>query len=254
MRDYRLNLKPRLKRRCRGDLCNMSCRVDTFRKFRSHARLPGALATTHITYDTQSYYSSAPASIRLVRNHPRERPHRRRHQQRRDQRDDSDCREQRRQRKGLVQARHLTAQIIADRGREKPYAHHEPRDACRCEPRHGAEADGTQAQLTDGVQQINQREPHRTHAHAIRGASRMMYSELSDCHQLAGNARPAISLRVLRCAKRLSVDPACSNRDQNTVAAMNSTVMAMSCLRSAALHVPARNSHMKKPSVTSRSR
>src|SRR5688572_9369172 len=55
-----------------------------------------------------------------------------------------------------------------------------------------------------------------THIHAKTGARIIRNSEFSDWNQLLGNGRPIISVRVLRSAKRLSVEPACSNTDQNS--------------------------------------
>ena len=52
-----------------------------------------------------------------------------------------------------------------------------------------------------------------------------MNSALSDCNQLLGNAQPRTTLRVLRSAKRLSVEPACSKTDQKIAAARKKTPM-----------------------------
>jgi hypothetical protein len=46
----------------------------------------------------------------------------------------------------------------------------------------------------------------------------MMNSEFNDWNQLLGNSRPRRTFAVLRSAKRLSVDPACSIADQKSAA------------------------------------
>ena len=51
----------------------------------------------------------------------------------------------------------------------------------------------------------------------------MRKNEFIDWNQLLGKSEPEDLLRVLRSANRLSVDPACSNTDQNSDAARNST-------------------------------
>ena len=61
--------------------------------------------------------------------------------------------------------------------------------------------------------------PSRTQSTAKTGANRMMKSGGSDWYQLAGKPWPRIELSVLRSAKRLSVEPACSKAIQNTDAA-----------------------------------
>src|SRR2546421_12042766 len=76
------------------------------------------------------------------------------------------------------------------------------------------------------------RRPSRTHIHANTGASAMMKSELTDWYQLLGKSQPRIELRVLRSARRLSVDPACSNSDQKSAAAMKHTPSANTSVRS----------------------
>ena len=50
-----------------------------------------------------------------------------------------------------------------------------------------------------------------------------MKNELTLWNQLLGNGRPNTSVRVLRSANRLSVEPACSNTDQKSAEAKNST-------------------------------
>ena len=62
-----------------------------------------------------------------------------------------------------------------------------------------------------------------THTHARIGAKMIRKNEFIDWNQLLGNAKPRNVLSVLRSAKRFSVDPACSNTDQNSAAARNST-------------------------------
>ena len=64
-----------------------------------------------------------------------------------------------------------------------------------------------------------------THSHASTGANAKMNNEFIDWNQLLGYAMPNTSLRVLRSANRLRVEPACSNTDQNNDAAKNSTVI-----------------------------
>src|SRR6266436_1509742 len=70
------------------------------------------------------------------------------------------------------------------------------------------------------------REPSRTHNQANTGANVMMKSAFADWNQLLGNVQPRMEFRVARSAKRLSVDPACSNSDQNRAAARKKTPMA----------------------------
>src|SRR5687767_8119143 len=65
--------------------------------------------------------------------------------------------------------------------------------------------------------------PSRSHIHAKTGARRMMKAAFTDWNQLDGKSNPRIEVRVLRSAKRLSVEPACSNADQNTEAPRKST-------------------------------
>src|SRR5216684_8972168 len=70
------------------------------------------------------------------------------------------------------------------------------------------------------------REPSPTHNQAKTGANVMMKSAFADWNQLLGKFHPRIEFRVARSAKRLSVDPACSNSDQNRAAARKKTPMA----------------------------
>src|SRR5262245_60134761 len=60
--------------------------------------------------------------------------------------------------------------------------------------------------------------PLRTRQTAEKsGASAMMYIALSDCHQLEGNALPKAKLLVYLSAKRVRLEPACSNAAQNSM-------------------------------------
>src|SRR5712675_1508757 len=60
------------------------------------------------------------------------------------------------------------------------------------------------------------RVPRRIHSHENTGASTTIIAELTDCHADESNAQPKMRLSVLRSAKSVSVDPACSNTPQNT--------------------------------------
>ena len=57
----------------------------------------------------------------------------------------------------------------------------------------------------------------------MTGANRIKKNEFMDWNQLLGNDMPSTLVLVLRSAKRLSVDPACSKTDQNNPAARNRT-------------------------------
>src|ERR1700730_10294456 len=70
------------------------------------------------------------------------------------------------------------------------------------------------------------REPSRTHNQAKTGANGMMKSAFADWNQLLGKLHPRMEFPVARSAKRLSVDPACSNSDQNRAAARKKTPIA----------------------------
>ena len=62
------------------------------------------------------------------------------------------------------------------------------------------------------------RVPSFTQIHANTGESNTIHPEFTDCHDPEVNVIPRITLRVLRSAKSVSVDAACSNTDQNTAA------------------------------------
>ena len=64
-----------------------------------------------------------------------------------------------------------------------------------------------------------------------------MKNEFTLWNQLLGNDRPNTSVRVLRSANRLSVEPACSNTDQNSAEAKNSTATTYSRRRSAVVQL-----------------
>src|ERR1700676_2074744 len=70
------------------------------------------------------------------------------------------------------------------------------------------------------------REPSRTQSQAKTGANVMMNSAFADWNQLLGKVHPRMEFRVARSAKRLSVDPACSNSDQHRAAARKKTPIA----------------------------
>ena len=61
-------------------------------------------------------------------------------------------------------------------------------------------------------------------------------------------------VRVLRSAKRLSVDPACSNSDQKSAAARKKMPMTYKRFRSVCVHSPPKNSQPKKTMVMTMSR
>src|SRR3954466_8979565 len=67
--------------------------------------------------------------------------------------------------------------------------------------------------------------PMRSQIHAKTGASMKRNAEFIDWNQLLGKLHPKTDVRVLRSANRLSVEPACSNADQNSAAATNRTAM-----------------------------
>ena len=77
----------------------------------------------------------------------------------------------------------------------------------------------------------------------------MMNREFSDWNQVLGKLQPSIDVRVLRSANRFSVEPACSNSDQNSAAPRKSTPITYSCLRSAGVHPELRYSHPKNATV-----
>ena len=74
----------------------------------------------------------------------------------------------------------------------------------------------------------------------------------TDWNQLGGKLIPKSSVLVARSAKRLRVEPACSNTAQKTIAATNSTSTTTSRLRSSGVHFAARNSQAKNAIVTPR--
>src|SRR5678815_2314574 len=60
--------------------------------------------------------------------------------------------------------------------------------------------------------------PSLSHSHANAGASRMIQSELTDWNHASGKVIPRNECLVLSLANSVSVEPACSNADQNTAA------------------------------------
>src|SRR5678815_218530 len=70
--------------------------------------------------------------------------------------------------------------------------------------------------------------PSFSHSHANIGAKMMMNNAFTDWNQLLGKSNPRNELRVLRSAKRFSVEPACSNTDQKIAAQMKNTMMTRS--------------------------
>src|SRR5512135_709371 len=92
--------------------------------------------------------------------------------------------------------------------------------------------------------------PSRTQSHANTGASSTMKIGSADWNQLAGNPTPNSRLSVLRSAKRLRVEPACSNTDQKMAAARKRTRIVISRFRSPLVHPRAPRSPAKKSTVT----
>ena len=92
----------------------------------------------------------------------------------------------------------------------------------------------------------------RIHSHAKIGANAMMNSEFSDWYQVLGNSMPNTTLFVSRSANRFSVDPACSNSDQNNAAARKSTPITQSRLRSSDVQPGEKNSQPKNTTVRMR--
>ena len=97
------------------------------------------------------------------------------------------------------------------------------------------------------------RVPSFIHSQAKIGARITTQSELMDCHLPDPNDSPKTSLRVLRSANRVSVEPACSNTDQNTDAPRKSTAITMSRFRSSAVQ-PLLSNNQAKNAVTNTSR
>ena len=90
-----------------------------------------------------------------------------------------------------------------------------------------------------------------TQIHANTGASVKMKNEFTLWNQLLGNVMPNRRVSVSRSAKRFSVDPACSNTDQNSADARKSTATTTRRRRSAGVQSPLVNSHPKKTTVES---
>ena len=80
--------------------------------------------------------------------------------------------------------------------------------------------------------------PMRSQSQAKTGASKMIQSEFTDCNCPASIRMPSSVRAVLFWAKRLSVEPACSNADQNTAAPRKSTKMTRCRLRSSRSLLP----------------
>ena len=91
--------------------------------------------------------------------------------------------------------------------------------------------------------------PIVTHSHAKTGAKTMMNSAFSDWNQLLGKPKPKSSFRVLRSAKRFSVDPACSKTDQKIAAARKNTKIIHRRPRSSRVQLLSRNSIAKNTTV-----
>src|SRR5678815_2321990 len=95
--------------------------------------------------------------------------------------------------------------------------------------------------------------PSFSHSHANIGAKMMMNNAFTDWNQLLGKSNPSIELRVLRSAKRFSVEPACSNTDQKIAAQTKNTKMTHRRPRSCGVQLRSRNSVAKKITVMMRS-
>src|SRR6188474_395116 len=95
--------------------------------------------------------------------------------------------------------------------------------------------------------------PSLSHSHANIGAKMMMNSAFTDWNQLLGKSNPRNVLRVLRSAKRFSVEPACSNTDQKIAAQMKNTKITHRRPRSCGVQLRSRNSVAKKTTVITRS-
>src|SRR5258706_7875974 len=96
------------------------------------------------------------------------------------------------------------------------------------------------------------RNARRTQSHANTGAKAMMNTEFIAWNQLLGNSHPRNTLFVLRSANRFRVDPACSNSDQNSDAARNSTPITYRRLRSADVQPGEKTSQPKKTTTNTR--
>ena len=90
-----------------------------------------------------------------------------------------------------------------------------------------------------------------THSHANTGASRKMKNEFTLWNQLLGKGTPSTWLSVLRSANRFSVDPACSNTDQNKRGRQEQHATTYRRLRSAGVQSPLANSQPKKITIES---
>ena len=56
--------------------------------------------------------------------------------------------------------------ITSDGDRKEPHSQHQSHHSCRGQFSYCAEADGAQTKLADRLQEVDQHEPHRTHASA----------------------------------------------------------------------------------------
>src|SRR5262245_48876388 len=93
------------------------------------------------------------------------------------------------------------------------------------------------------------RRPNASHNHAMIGAKIQMKAELSAWKYVLGKLQPNTDVRVSRSANRFSVEPACSNSDQNSAAARNNTPMTYRRLRSSGVQSLAKNSQPKNTTV-----
>src|SRR5687768_9503434 len=84
------------------------------------------------------------------------------------------------------------------------------------------------------------RGPSRHQIQANTGESTTRRNGATDWSQLGGKATPNTSVFVSRWAKRLRVEPACSNTDQKISAATKSTSTTTNRLRSSAVQLAAR--------------